>query len=517
MRGMKGRLSIKARVTAWFAVIMFCIATAVFYVMIVHRTSQVKADAKHSLEAAVAGFADMAARTGGDFSEFDGQRLSQDRATLSQDETKPSQDGTAPPQNEDAPAQEPPDNPGGPSRGNSSSPQGGPDDGRFTGGKKPRTYAGGVHMAVFSEDGETLLGQIPFEFDEIDFQNGELRAVTSNSERYFMLDRKVATDSGDVWVKGVINISGALNAVNSTVAADYALIIVLILIAAAGGYFIVGKALAPIAKMRRTAQEIADSSDLSRRIQLGDGKDEVYRLAAVFDEMLGKIEHSFEAEKQFTQDASHELRTPVAVILSECEFALDCAKTDGEFRDSLSVVKRQGDKMAKLISELLTISRMDKSNVAPSLEETDLSELLEIVCDEQKELCQTGTAFSLNIEPNIVAMADSGLIARLFINLISNACQYGAENGTVAVSLKKDGANAVFSVTDDGMGIAEEDIPKIWERFYQVNKSRTNENGSMGLGLSMVKQIARLHRGRVWVTSTLGQGSTFTFTMPLGL
>ena len=160
---------------------------------------------------------------------------------------------------------------------------------------------------------------------------------------------------------------------------------------------------------------------------------------------------------------------------------------------------------------------MDKSNVAPSLEETDLSELLEIVCDEQKELCQTGTAFSLNIEPNVVAMADSGLIARLFINLISNACQYGAENGTVAVSLKKDGANAVFSVTDDGMGIAEEDIPKIWERFYQVNKSRTNENGSMGLGLSMVKQIARLHRGRVWVTSTLGQGSTFTFTMPLGL
>ncbi len=498
----KALFSIKTRVTVWFAVIMFLIATVVFYVMIVHRTSQVKADAERSLVTSVAGLAGMVKRTG-DFSKFDNPRANGDNPSQG---AAPSQDGNA--------------------RAHNTPPDGFPDNSGTEpgilhapspGDKKPRTYAGGVHMAVFSEEGEILLGQIPFEFDEIDFKEDEVRTLTSNSERYFTTDKKVTTPSGSVWVKGVINISGALNAVNSTVAADYMLITVLILIAAIGGYFIVGRALAPIAKMRKTAREIADSSDLSRRIRLGAGKDEVYRLAAVFDEMLDKLQNAFEAEKQFTSDASHELRTPVAVILSECEYALDCANSSEEFCDSLAVIKRQGDKMSKLISALLTISRMDKSSLVPELEETNLSELLEIVCDEQKELWQTDTTFLLDIAPNIIAKADSALIARLFINLISNACQYGKQNGTVTVSLKQDGANAAFSVTDDGLGIAEEELPKIWERFYQVNKSRNNKNGSMGLGLSMVKQIANLHRGSVTATSVQGKGSTFTFIMPLGI
>lgn len=537
---MNGRLSIKARVTAWFAIIMFIIASAVFYVMIMHRTSQVKTDAERSLVSSVGNFADMVERTGGDFLGFEDSRPRADSkpngGSLPQLD-KPQQDNNTPPQDkvlspegennllpkENTHSQSNNDNNstnGGPLlRNGTTPPQGGPDDSKLSGGdgRKPRTYAGGVHMALYDENGETLFGQIPFELENIDFVDGQVRSLTSNSERYMVLDRKVETDSGSLWVKGVMNISGALNAVNATLAADYALITALIIIAAIGGYFIVGKALAPISKMRRTAQEIADSSDLSRRINLGQGKDEVYRLAAVFDEMLDKIERSFESEKQFTSDASHELRTPVAVILSECEYALDCAKTDEEFKDSLAVVKRQGDKMSKLISELLTISRMDKNNLIPNLEETDISELLEIVCDEQKELKQNGITLFCDIEPNVRAMADSALIARLFINLISNAFQYGKEGGSVHVSLKKEGANFLFSVTDDGIGIAEEDIPKIWERFYQVNKSRTNENGSMGLGLSMVKQIAGLHRGQVHVKSTPGKGSTFTFTMPAGM
>lgn len=478
-----GHLTIKSRVTAWFAIIMLIIASAVFYVMIAHRTSQVKADAERNLISAVNDFTDMAKRTDGDFSKsFEQHRRPEGKAPV-----VPPQDGAS--------------------------------DSRLFGGedKKPRTYVGGVHIAIFSENGETLLGQIPFGFETIDFEDDRIRSLNSDSERYLVLDRSVQTSNGNIWVKGVINISGALNAVNSTLATDYCLITVLILIAAVGGYFIVGKALAPIAKMRRTAQEIADSSDLSRRIDLGQGKDEVYRLAAVFDEMLDKIERSFEAEKQFTSDASHELRTPVAVILSECEYALDCAKTKEEFQDSLAVVKRQGDKMSRLISKLLAISRMDRSSLVPDIEEIDLSELAEIVCDEQIEICPNDIALVRSIAPNIKAKADSALIARLFINLISNAFQYGKKGGRVTVSLCREGENAVFTVADNGIGIAEDELDKIWERFYRVNKSRSNENGSMGLGLSMVKQIAALHRGSVSVTSTVGVGSTFTFTMPTQL
>ena len=278
-----------------------------------------------------------------------------------------------------------------------------------------------------------------------------------------------------------------------------------------------GKALAPISKMRKTAQEIADSNDLPKRLSLGDGKDEVYRLGAVFDEMLDKIEASFEAEKQFTSDASHELRTPVSVILSECEYAMDCAKTEEEYQDSLAVIKRQGGKMSKLISELLTISRMDKHNLIPEFEEVNLSELLEIVCEEQREISEGNIALDLDIEENVCAKADSSLIARLFVNLIQNAFQYGRDGGYVQVSLKSENGNILFSVTDNGIGIKKEELPKIWERFYQVNQSRTNPNGSMGLGLAMVKQIAQIHKGRMEVKSELGEGSTFTFIMPSGL
>lgn len=484
-----GNLSIKSRVTVWFAIIMFIIASAVFYVMISHRTSQVKADAKRSLASAVGSFTDMVRHTDGNVHDARDQHQRHDNIE-----------------------------PGNSPQDNNLQPPGGYDNNFFgIDGKKPRTYVDGVHIAVFSENGETLFGQIPFEFETVDFSNGQVRSLTSDSERYLVLDRNVETSNGDIWVKGVINISSALNAVNSTLATDYCLITVLIFIAAIGGYFIVGKALAPIAKMRKTAQKIADSSDLSRRINLGNGKDEVYHLAAVFDEMLDKIEGSFEAEKQFTSDASHELRTPIAVILSECEYAIDCAKTEEEIRDSLNVIKRQGDKMSKLISELLAISRMDKSSVVPDLSEIDVSELLEIVCDEQSEICQNDISLVRRISPNIRAKADSSLLARLFINLISNAFQYGKKGGSVTVSLCRKDANVVLTVADDGIGIAEDEIGKIWERFYQVNKSRNNENGSMGLGLSMVKQIAALHHGSVSVESTAGMGSTFTYIMPTDL
>lgn len=483
----KSRLSIKARVTAWFAAIMFIIASAVFYVMIYHRTTQVKIDSEHNLESSVNMFADIATNPDKNYN-------------------KPNENHH-PPQNEPQNDMPPQSAPSAPNMQNTF----------LDNGKKPRTYAGGVHMAIYDENGEIVLGQIPYELDEIDFEDGEIRTLTLDSEKYLMLDKRIRSGENTMWVKGIINISGALNAVNSTIAIDYILILILILIAAIGGYFIVWRALAPISKMRKTAQKIADSNDLSRRIHLGEGKDEVYHLAAVFDEMLSKIEYSFNAEKQFTSDASHELRTPISVILSECEYALDCAKSQEELRDSLTVVKRQSEKMSRLITELLTIARMDKKNLVPNFVETDISELLDIICDEQKEINDNGILLSSDIEPNIIAKADNDLIARLFINIISNAYQYSNDGGNISVSLKKDDSNMIFSVIDNGIGIAEDEVENIWERFYQVNKSRTNENGSIGLGLSMVKQIASIHGGSVNVKSVLGEGSTFTFVMPLNL
>lgn len=171
--------------------------------------------------------------------------------------------------------------------------------------------------------------------------------------------------------------------------------------------------------------------------------------------------------------------------------------------------------MSKLISELLTISRMDNNTIRLNFEAFDFGELLEFVCDEQEEIHSENITLHRNIAKNVTVTADRFMLARLCINLISNAYTYGKDNGNITVTLTQNADDVIMSVSDDGIGIAEENIPKIWERFYQADPSRTvGENGNMGLGLSMIRWIAECHNGKITVSSTLGKGSTFTFVIP---
>ncbi len=383
-----------------------------------------------------------------------------------------------------------------------------------------RFFHQGVFMALYDDENNLIGGHIPFEFsDDIPLEPDRLRNQTYKSNQYMTYVKKIQSPGGQsVWIKGVIPLSDENQRLASVAKTNLVLTVLLILTAALGGYYIINRAFKPVSKISRTAREICESSDLSQRIALEGGKDEIYQLAATFDEMLEKIEQTFAREKQFTDDASHELRTPVAVITSECEYVLDCAKTLDEAKESVVAVKRQADKMSKLIAELLTISRMEKNTQKVNFKEADISELLEFVCDEQEEIHDNGITLSRSIKPGIWAQADHFLLARLFMNLIGNAYQYGRENGRINVILEEDAKNLTATVADDGIGIAPEQLPKIWERFYQVDPARSStETGSMGLGLAMVRQIADCHRGKIRVESTLGQGSRFIFTMPKNL
>ncbi len=379
-----------------------------------------------------------------------------------------------------------------------------------------RFFNNGVHTAVYDEDGNIVNGAIPFEFaSEISFENEVVQEKVFNGDSHLTYAKEIGGQDGNLYrIVGVISIANESVLLNSVTKTNLILIAILILVAALGGYLILKQAFRPVEKIRGIAESICESNDLSQRISLPNGKDEIHRLANTFDEMLDKVEKTLNKEKQFTSDASHELRTPVAVISSECEYTLECATTLDEAKESVLSIKQQTDKMSKLISELLSISRMDKNTIEINFENVDASELLNFVCDEQEEIHTESINLKRNIKQSIYLKTDSMLLARIFINLIANSYSYGKENGNIEVSLLDREKDVVVEISDDGIGIAEENLPKIWERFYQVNTSRTNTDGNMGLGLSMVKLIADKLGINISVKSKLGEGTTFTLVIP---
>ena len=183
-----------------------------------------------------------------------------------------------------------------------------------------------------------------------------------------------------------------------------------------------------------------------------------------------------------------------------------------ELRQSLDVVKRQARKMSSLVSRLLTFTRLEQGTQRLKMEDTDLSELTLAVCGEQRTI-ESDKQIAADVEPGVIVRGDGELLTILIQNLMSNARKYGKENGHVWVSLKTVNDKARLTVRDDGVGISPEQLPRIWDRFYQADASRTNRDGSLGLGLSMVKEIARLHGGEAAADSAPGEGCTFIFAL----
>lgn len=378
-------------------------------------------------------------------------------------------------------------------------------------------FGRGVQTALYDGEKNLVGGQPPYGMTQVfDFkEEPEPRTQAYAGNKYLLLDREIKVGEKIYWIRGISLHTDKSVIVQTTFKINIIMIIILICLAALGGYFIISRAFVPVGRISKTAKSIADSSDLTQRINIGEGKDEISALANTFDEMLDKLQQSFEKEKQFTSDASHELRTPIAVIMSECEYMTECAKTTEEFMESADSIKRQTDKMSKLVSELLMISRMDKNTMTLNFEVTDISELLKFVCDEQEELNQNSTRLVRNIRDNVIAKVDRGSMTRLLVNLISNAYKFTEAGGEVTVSLSENKSSVSISVKDSGIGISKDELPKIWERFYQADTARTHsENSGAGLGLSMVKWIAEKHNGKVTVESEPGKGSEFVFTFP---
>lgn len=385
------------------------------------------------------------------------------------------------------------------------------DDGELDLDDDFQIYQDNVYSLLAKEDGSVITGYMPAEeLMQIPFEDGVLKDIQTDSELYYMLDLRLSFSNGpDLWLRSAVPVSGRTISAEALKTATLVMMPLFIFLAAAGGYLLAGRSLKPIREIRKTAEAVAESGDLGRRIEVKT-RDELGQLAETFNKMFDRLEENFNAERQFTSDASHELRTPVSVILAQCEYALENASGEVELYECIGDIQKQGYRMSKLIESLLAFTRLEQNTEQVQLIPTDISTLTEEICREQSEVPEKGIILETDIQPGISINADATLFSRMVSNLVRNAYRYGREGGCIRVLLSEESREVLLIVEDNGIGIAPEDLPNIWNRFYRADKSRSAAQGGLGLGLSMVRQIVQIHGGRITVESHEGEGSRFT-------
>lgn len=381
------------------------------------------------------------------------------------------------------------------------------------------SFRDGVYLSIYDSEGRLLFGKVPGGFDNTAvFAPDQLKSIRSGNIKWSVYDSTVELNGyGRLWIRGIASQTETEAAFQIILRLAAVALPLFLFLVALGGYLITKRAFRPVGKIAETAEEISAGSNLTRRIQLGEGKDEVFQLADAFDRMLDRLQASFDKEKQFTSDVSHELRTPTSVIISQCEYAIEHSSSREELLKSLEIILGQSQKMARLISQLLTLARADKGTARLYPERVNISELTELTAEEQRGAAEEkGIEILTKIQPGLELMADETMLMRLWINLISNAVRYGRNGGYVEVGLSGSGSEITGWVKDNGIGISPENLPKIWDRFFQADPSRSsNIEGSMGLGLPMVRWIVEAHSGTIHAESRLGDGSLFVFRLPV--
>jgi len=291
---------------------------------------------------------------------------------------------------------------------------------------------------------------------------------------------------------------------------------VLLLVASAGGYWLSRKAVAPVGEIARAAQSISEH-ELSKRLPILQTGDELQSLSETLNEMFSRLESAFKRVTQFTADASHELRTPIALMRTRTEVALRKPRSEGEYKETIVRIHQELERTSALIENLMTLARADSGTEALQITPTDLNEVfLEI--SEPARLLAEGKSIHYEqrlAETPLRVSGNAPSLRRLFLILIDNAVKYTSREGRISVVLDSSDGAAVTEIRDTGVGISPADLPHIFERFYRADESRSRESGGTGLGLSIAKWIAEAHHGSISVVSKVGEGSVFQVQIPL--
>jgi len=290
----------------------------------------------------------------------------------------------------------------------------------------------------------------------------------------------------------------------------------ILLIAAFGGYWISRRALAPVDEITRAAQSIG-IQNLSQRLAVPRTADELQRLSETWNSMLARLEAAVKRLSQFTADASHELRTPVALIRTTAELTLRRERTPETYREALRQIVAESDRMAHLIEDLLLLARADAGLPTLPLDRVELTPLVRDVCEQGQVLAQSrqlDISAQVPDEPVYVEANDPAL-RRLLLLLVDNAVKYTPAGGHITLSVDREPGAATVTVRDTGIGIPDSALPHVFERFYRVDESRNRDAGGTGLGLSIAKWIAERHHASLEAESVVGQGSAFRVRFPM--
>lgn len=288
-----------------------------------------------------------------------------------------------------------------------------------------------------------------------------------------------------------------------------------LIIAALGGFLLAKKSLSPVVAMSNQVKHIS-ANNLYERLTVKNRNDELGQLAETFNELLLRLNNSFENMKRFIADASHELRTPLTIIKGEIDVALLQAREPVEYQETLSIINDETVRLSKMVNDLLALASADAGQYKPKVELFYLNDLIES-CYKTSKVLASRKHINLILSPlsETPFKGDEEMLKRLILNLLDNAIKYTLNEGTVTLKLINEAKKVKIVVSDNGVGIAEDSLKKIFERFYRVDKARSRSEGGSGLGLAIAKCIVEAHQGSIEVESLLNKGSKFIVSLPL--
>jgi heavy metal sensor kinase len=341
------------------------------------------------------------------------------------------------------------------------------------------------------------------------------RSHIYQKETYALLSRLIHIPNVGVYSLHIARSQRALLGINSKLLQWMSIIVpFMLLLGAAGGYWFSARALNPVEKIRKNAQDIS-ARNLNTRLPVPVVKDELYFLTTTLNQMLARLQDSYDRLKNFTADASHELRIPLTSLRGHVEVALRKDRSVDEYKTVLTNTLEEAENLSRLTQNLLLLAQADAKKIPLNKQSVDLEPFMNNIralTDELKN--EKNIVIKMNSSLKESAVFDPDQITRLLLILIDNALKYGRENGSVTIVAKNENSRHQWVVTDDGIGIPTEEVGKIFDRFYRVDKTRSREMGGIGLGLSIAHEIAEAHGGHLQADSRLGEGTTITLTLP---